>query len=154
MTLILLVCLHFFLHFLFCLPSLVSLSLLSVPPAPPRPPASLSFCYAVLFPCLFFCFSHGQVQSAGHVLSTMFSLCSGLFQMSGCSPSFVSLPPSLPLSHIYNKIFPLTMSGINHAVSLYTGQLWNWPNREVYHSQESLKEPENIMIMDMEIWNL
>lgn len=49
-----------------------------------------------------FCFSHIQVQSAGHVPSTALSLCSGW-----------------SLSHIYNENLPLNHA-IEHVSSLYT----------------------------------
>lgn len=58
---------------------------------------------------LHFCLSSAQVQSAGHVPSTSFSLCPGLFQM---PLAVLSLMATI-------KILPLTISWGNHVTSLH-----------------------------------
>lgn len=52
---------------------------------------------------LLFCFSHGQIQSAGHGQSTPFFLCSDLFQMPLAVLALISTIKTFPLTTPWNE---------------------------------------------------
>lgn len=66
-------------------------------------PLLLDTYFLFVFLSLLFCFSHGQIQSAGHGQLTPFSLCSDLFQMPLADLALISTIKTFPLTTPWNE---------------------------------------------------